>query len=206
MYSFYGIITKEIKKIIAFVVIFFMCTIIMHEVMVKADIVGEKITLSDEISIISEIKSKNSKNVIIKVDNSMEIYNTPLLSENILNCLRDDPDKILIIKFENKRFEVRSHERQIQITINDIVSSGFISIGKDEYYLDIDGFIETGWVKTPEDNKWYHLNDKTGIKNKNWFKDNGYWYYLDKITGEMKTGWIQDDGKWYYLYNNGILA
>ena len=45
------------------------------------------------------------------------------------------------------------------------------------YYFDQNGYMTTGWLKTPD----------------------GKWYYLHPSYGGMATGWILTDEKWYYL-------
>jgi len=66
---------------------------------------------------------------------------------------------------------------------------------------DDNGKVIKGWYK--DNDKWYHLDEETGIMNTGWFKDkDGRWYYLDETNGDMKTGWIQLKGIWYYLEPN----
>lgn len=66
---------------------------------------------------------------------------------------------------------------------------------------DSTGKIIKGWYKDNE--KWYHLNEETGVMDTGWFQDkDSHWYYLDEVNGDMKTGWIQLKGIWYYLEPN----
>jgi len=66
---------------------------------------------------------------------------------------------------------------------------------------DANGKVIKGWYK--DNNKWYHLDETTGVMNTGWFKDKDKrWYYLDEKDGDMKTGWIQLKGEWYYLETN----
>ena len=60
-----------------------------------------------------------------------------------------------------------------------------------------------GWVKDEKTNKWYYMNDNTGILKTGWHKDpqDGRWYYLNS-NGEMLVGWQKIDGKWYYFNTN----
>ncbi|MCE5221294.1 MAG: hypothetical protein LLF98_08520 [Clostridium sp.] len=60
-----------------------------------------------------------------------------------------------------------------------------------------------------DNNKWYHLDEVTGVMNTGWFQDKDKrWYYLDETSGDMKTGWIQLKGVWYYLEpdSNGYMG
>ena len=65
------------------------------------------------------------------------------------------------------------------------------------------GQMVTGWVKDPKTNKWYYMNDNTGILVTGWHldKQDGRWYYLNS-NGEMLTGWQNIGGKWYYFNTN----
>lgn len=66
---------------------------------------------------------------------------------------------------------------------------------------DNDGKVIKGWYKDKE--KWYHLDENSGIMNTGWFQDKDKrWYYLDETNGDMKTGWIELNGVWYYLEPN----
>lgn len=72
---------------------------------------------------------------------------------------------------------------------------------------DDNGKVIKGWYQ--DNNKWYHLNEATGIMNTGWFKDkDNRWYYLDEQNGDMKIGWIQLNGIWYYLEpdSNGYMG
>ncbi|MVX62227.1 glycoside hydrolase family protein [Clostridium chromiireducens] len=67
--------------------------------------------------------------------------------------------------------------------------------------IDSTGKIIKGWYKDNE--KWYHLNEETGVMDTGWFQDkDSHWYYLDEVNGDMKTGWIQLNEIWYYLEPN----
>jgi len=66
---------------------------------------------------------------------------------------------------------------------------------------DDNGKVIKGWYK--DNDKWYHLDEETGIMNTGWFKDkDARWYFLDETNGDMKNGWIQLKGIWYYLEPN----
>lgn len=74
---------------------------------------------------------------------------------------------------------------------------------------DDSGKIIKGWYQDKGNNKWYHLDETTGVMNTGWFQDrDGRWYYLDEKNGDMKTGWIQLKGIWYYLEpdSNGYMG
>ena len=71
------------------------------------------------------------------------------------------------------------------------------------YYLDIDGNMTTGWLSL--NGVWYYLGND-GARKTGWQLVNGKWYYLDS-QGKMQTGWIKDmNGKYYYLNSDGSMA
>ena len=67
------------------------------------------------------------------------------------------------------------------------------------------GVMITGWYKD-KDSKSYYFDD-SGVMVKGWFKDkNNKSYYLDIKSGAMATGWLHDiNDKWYYLNNSGEM-
>ena len=66
---------------------------------------------------------------------------------------------------------------------------------------DDSGKVIKGWYV--DNNKWYHLDETTGVMNTGWFLDkDNRWYYLDEKNGDMKTGWIQLKEIWYYFEPN----
>lgn len=66
---------------------------------------------------------------------------------------------------------------------------------------DASGKVIKGWYQ--ENDKWYHLDETTGVMNTGWFQDKDQrWYYLDEQNGDMKTGWVQLKNIWYYLEPN----
>ena len=72
------------------------------------------------------------------------------------------------------------------------------------YYLDADGNMATGWLSYG--GYWYYLGVDGTIKT-GWQSINGSWYYLNISEGKMQTGWIKDvNGKYYYLNGNGSMA
>jgi lysozyme len=57
-----------------------------------------------------------------------------------------------------------------------------------------------GWYQDTNSDKWYHLNNETGVLDTGWFQDkDSRWYYLDEQNGDLKTGWIQLKGVWFFL-------
>ena len=64
-----------------------------------------------------------------------------------------------------------------------------------------DGYLKTGWVLDGTDNRWYQIDENTGMR-KGWYfgqNDDKNWYYLDPVSGAMVTGWQFINGKWYYF-------
>lgn len=64
-----------------------------------------------------------------------------------------------------------------------------------------DGYLKTGWVLDGADNRWYQIDENTGMR-KGWYfgqNDDKNWYYLDSVSGAMVTGWQFINGKWYYF-------
>lgn len=74
---------------------------------------------------------------------------------------------------------------------------------KNTYYLNADGFMETGWKLF---NGKYYYADNSGAIQKGWLKLGTVWYHLDLSTGAMDTGWYTDNGKWYYSDPSGAMA
>lgn len=167
-------------------------------------------TSTDEASIINAINSRGTKTVIVNVNtsnNTGTIANTPLISENILESLKANTEKTLVINSETVYLEINAtSDGEIKFTRNKAPIVGFITIGNANYYLNSNGIMQTGWVESPG-KTWYHFNQATGAKDTNWLMDTNYrWYYLDPTSGVMKTGWLNDNGKWYYLNSYGEMV
>ncbi len=97
-------------------------------------------------------------------------------------------------------------------------NNGCLNVGGDQFWLDSDGKVRTGWVDTDssaneklvycfeskDDNHSYGqvATGLTVIDGKMYFfsdADNDYYYY-----GEKMTGMIQADGNWYMFSSDGI--
>ncbi|EHI99805.1 cell wall binding repeat-containing protein [Clostridium sp. DL-VIII] len=87
---------------------------------------------------------------------------------------------------------------------NDTLGKPVKNMWENDYYLNYDGNMATGWQYINEN--WYYLG-YDGAMKKGWQLVNGSWYYLDK-QGKMLTGWFRDiNGKYYYLYtSSGAMA
>lgn len=87
---------------------------------------------------------------------------------------------------------------------NDTLGKPVKNMWENDYYLNYDGNMATGWQYINEN--WYYLG-YDGAMKKGWQFVNGSWYYLDK-QGKMLTGWFRDiNGKYYYLYtSSGAMA
>lgn len=101
------------------------------------------------------------------------------------------------------------------------MSTGFVHLETNSYYLDDDGVMMTGWQKI--DDCWYYF-DESGAMKTGWCWLNNYWYYFDENgkmqtgrvqlgddcyylheSGEMVTGWRLLDGHWYYFNEDGKM-
>ena len=84
----------------------------------------------------------------------------------------------------------------------------WISYKDNEYYMDKEGKLATGWKKL--DDKWYYFDPiegaTQGALKTGWLEQNGVWYYLDTEganRGEMYTGEREIDGKIHVFAENG---
>ena len=82
--------------------------------------------------------------------------------------------------------------------------STWVGDGKNWYYQNKDGFIETGWF-LDNDGSWYMLckeeGDNYGAMLCGWYFEiaDGKWYFLNPADGRMLIGWQHINNKWYYL-------
>lgn len=82
--------------------------------------------------------------------------------------------------------------------------STWIGDGKNWYYQNKDGLIETGWF-LDNDGSWYMLckeeGDNYGAMLCGWYFEiaDGKWYFLNPADGRMLIGWQHINNKWYYL-------
>lgn len=65
------------------------------------------------------------------------------------------------------------------------------------FYTDSDGVLQHGWQLIGE--RWYHLDNESGVMNTGWFRDaDRLWYYL-MSSGQMATGWNSiDNGEYFF--------
>lgn len=73
--------------------------------------------------------------------------------------------------------------------------------GKDEYYLNDDHSVSTGWKEIG--GEWYYFNDE-GVLQHGWIDVNGSKYYMDD-DGIMLTGWNEIDREKYYFDQYGKM-
>ncbi|NFS84130.1 ligand-binding protein SH3, partial [Clostridium botulinum] len=87
---------------------------------------------------------------------------------------------------------------------NETKATGWKNIDNSWYYFNMNGLMNTGWLKD-NDEKWYYLAS-SGTMQIGWFKDNdNKWYHLSR-SGAMDISWLKDeDNKWYYLSNSGVM-
>jgi len=89
-------------------------------------------------------------------------------------------------------------------TENGNKTTGWKQVDGTWYHFDVNGIMQTGWVRTA-DSKWYYMNADGGMKT-GWLKDtDGKWYFTD-ISGAMQTGVIEVQGKVYVLEASGAMA
>lgn len=65
------------------------------------------------------------------------------------------------------------------------------------FYTDSDGVLQHGWQLIGQ--RWYHLDNESGVMNTGWFRDaDRLWYYL-MASGQMATGWNSiDNGEYFF--------
>ena len=102
---------------------------------------------------------------------------------------------------------------QYRYSDNTYASSGFVKIGKYQYYFNRDGVVKTGWI-TEKNNTYYASKKKTAGKRgkilTGWHTINGNTYYFAPsgaggTYGKMFVGWQVIDKKTFYFNENGIL-
>ena len=87
---------------------------------------------------------------------------------------------------------------------NNVVQTGWISEGYDDYYMDPStGAMTTGWIFDGYDH--YYMSPVNGLMQTGWTHDGYNWYYLRRASGVMQTGWIWLDYQWYYLNSDGAM-
>lgn len=71
-------------------------------------------------------------------------------------------------------------------------------------YLNDNGVREKGWFKY--DGWYYHFDDDGFMETSSWISYNGEWYYVDK-DGQMEVNnWVRLVDKWYYFDDEGVAA
>lgn len=81
---------------------------------------------------------------------------------------------------------------------------GWISYRNRLYYMDKNGKLHTGWLRTGR--KTYFMGEKTGKMLTGLQKIKGSTYCFSQKTGEMRTGWLTADGNRYYFESSGKMA
>lgn len=74
----------------------------------------------------------------------------------------------------------------------------------DVYYLDWEGYPQTGW-KTVDGSLFYFDPLRQGAMAKGWLKIDEKWYFFDD-SGTMQTGWLDLLGSRFYLCEDGTMA
>lgn len=84
-----------------------------------------------------------------------------------------------------------------------IAENGWLTVGKDKYYIGKDGTRHTGWLKTTS-SRYYFGEDGKMYKSR-WIKfANGTKYYA-RSNGKIATGKIKISGKTYEFDDSGKL-
>lgn len=102
--------------------------------------------------------------------------------------------------------------------------SGWRTDGKNFWYVDENGEIPKGCIKTINGKKYlfsgkgyrvsgwarvggkyYYFLKKDGSMKKGWLTYSGKRYYLDKKTGERRSGFVKLSGKTFYFSKTGVL-
>lgn len=81
---------------------------------------------------------------------------------------------------------------------------GLAVIGKDMYYFNEQGFMQTGWVDIQGLTYLFNPND-AGKMYKGWWTDATGTYYLDKTDAHRVTGLAAIDGSVYYFNEAGQM-
>ena len=84
-----------------------------------------------------------------------------------------------------------------------VIKGSFKQIDGDTYYVTSSGKKVTGWVKDEE--KWYYLDENTGIMRTGFLDYDGETVYLSPSTGEMVVGWFEVNGVNYLAKGNGAI-
>ena len=82
---------------------------------------------------------------------------------------------------------------------------GLAVIGKDMYYFNEQGFLQTGWVTVNNITYMFNPNDN-GKMYKGWWTDTTGTYYLDKADAHRETGLASIDGATYYFGADGKIV
>lgn len=82
--------------------------------------------------------------------------------------------------------------------------TGWIVDNGKDYYLNADGSMAKGWVKSDR-GYWYWMSDSGAMVKSSWVYTGNKWYYM-QANGIMATGWANINGTWYYLNPNGDMV
>lgn len=84
-----------------------------------------------------------------------------------------------------------------------VIAGEFQVLDNHTYYVTEDGRKLTGWIK--KDEKWYYLDEKTGVMRTGFFEYQGQTFYLTPL-GEMAVGWFEVNGATYLARGNGSIV
>lgn len=89
------------------------------------------------------------------------------------------------------------------LTMDGSIARGQTALLDQNYYFDINGVMQTGWIVLPEVGKFYYAPE-TGAMVHGWFADASGTYYLTK-TGNVAMGPTTVDEQNYYFDINGVM-
>lgn len=84
------------------------------------------------------------------------------------------------------------------------VSRGQTAILGQNYYFDINGVMQTGWVDLPGIGRFYY-SPLSGAMIQGWFADATGTYYLSTKDGHMLVGDVTISGNDYYFGTDGVM-
>lgn len=85
-----------------------------------------------------------------------------------------------------------------------VIEGSFKNIEGKTYYVTDAGKKVTGWVK--QDEKWYYLDENTGVLQTGFLEYGEELLYLAPVTGEMAVGWFGVGNKTYFATGNGVVV
>ncbi len=85
-----------------------------------------------------------------------------------------------------------------------VIEGSFKQLDGNTYYVTASGKKVTGWVQQEE--KWYYLDENTGILKTGFLEYDEELVYLAPVTGEMVVGWFAVGKNTYLARGNGAIV